>query len=795
GWRARAWLVVVLAPAVIVGAGGRGLPWEIPWTRARALLAGPERLRELAGRLVDFTASGRRLPARWAPSEALALQEKGSLRSLTVRISLMIEESVRLDRLAASQGYVPSNLALDDALGRGRRDLLGGGPPSLEERLEILGWLLQAAETGEPTAMLRLGQRLAWGWSYQGGHRMMTALLVHDGEMWDVLAREGAAWLRRAADAGDEEAIWELAGVRDVWPRRRRVTETPEAIAWCRRLAPAHPRARTVLLGLLAERPDLRLAADDAFLDHLPDDASVATADLAGLRPVLRLDPAASPEARAALHLLEHGLTDPARALAEQALARDPSDVLANNVMAVLYLRRGLARPTLGRGHVQAAASYLRRAERVRPGDLATELNLALCDVHEALTADRRSGPSGPAWLARRRLLLVSDLHPGDPIGTAIRATVEQLFADRKIREDVSLDDARGWHSSALKRVADARRAAGDLEGAITGYTEAIGHSTGNLDPRLARSEARAATGDLAGALEDLDEAVRLAAAREPGLRTDLATLERALVARGDVRLRAGDLTGALADFDAAQATSPRNRRWDAALGKARVLRRQGALAEADLALTRLLVGWPDFVDALLELADLRAALGEPERALPDQTRALAVLRAVADPGRLAQVHVERARTFVALGRLREAIDDCSRAVALAPTSTSALLLRGPLRALGGERAVGVEDLARAAELGAREAGLWLAWLTGDAARLNEAPGDGWEGALVRHARGELADDALLAAALQGADDAAPRLCVAACALDVVCASAGDRAARARPVGGPPPLGRARAWA
>jgi len=183
----------------------------------------------------------------------------------------------------------------------------------------------------------------------------------------------------------------------------------------------------------------------------------------------------------------------------------------------------------------------------------------------------------------------------------------------------------------ALFNRAIARRAQGDVEGALQDYNEAI-----RLKPDFAeafnnRGIARAAKGDLGGALQDLAEAIRLkpnsadAFANRGALREAKKDFDGALVdcseairlrpdfagafyTRGGVRRKKGDLDGALQDYNEATRLKPDFAEAFNERGLARQDKEdlEGALQDYNEAL-RLK---PDFGNAFLNRSHARAIKG-----------------------------------------------------------------------------------------------------------------------------------------------------------------------------------------
>lgn len=87
---------------------------------------------------------------------------------------------------------------------------------------------------------------------------------------------------------------------------------------------------------------------------------------------------------------------------------------------------------------------------------------------------------------------------------------------------------------------------AGDLEGAIGSFGEAIRLNPGYSEAYFNRGIAHGSRGDIKGAIEDFSEAI--------GLEPHLAG---AYYSRGNMRVDVGDIEGALRDFDAAIGLNP----------------------------------------------------------------------------------------------------------------------------------------------------------------------------------------------------------------------------------------------
>lgn len=168
--------------------------------------------------------------------------------------------------------------------------------------------------------------------------------------------------------------------------------------------------------------------------------------------------------------------------------------------------------------------------------------------------------------------------------------------------------------ASFHRRRADAKRMAGDHEGAIAAYSEAI-----RLDPKSAetfylRGFTRRDKGDWQGAIIDYDEAIRL----NP-------RYANAYAVRANARRELGDLAGAKADADKAIRLDPKNL---LAFNNRGVIRYQegnfaGAAADHSEAISIA----PNFVLAWHGRGNARSYLGDKEGAIADYSEALRLHR------------------------------------------------------------------------------------------------------------------------------------------------------------------------
>lgn len=264
------------------------------------------------------------------------------------------------------------------------------------------------------------------------------------------------------------------------------------------------------------------------------------------------------------------------------------------------------------------AAAHARRGHaRRRAGDRTG----ALEDYTAAIGLDRRN----PAWwVDRGHALLDFDLgRAAADFSEAIRLSPN--------------------HAAAHRLRGDAKRLAGDPEGAIADYTEAI-----RLDPRSAeafcmRGFAKRDKGDWKGAFADYSEAIRL----RPGYADAYAL-------RSTARKALDDEAGARADVEEAIRLDPNNVMGFNNRGLLRYNKADFAGAAADH--DRAIRINPTFVRAWRNRANARSYLGDKEGAIADYTEALRL-----EPDH-AEARIARAWIRRAVGDLEGALDDYLKA-------------------------------------------------------------------------------------------------------------------------------------
>ena len=342
--------------------------------------------------------------------------------------------------------------------------------------------------------------------------------------------------------------------------------------------------------------------------------------------------------------LRQTGRNDHAGAIEDytRALAVDPDHMLS-------LFNRGLAHTRLGQ-HQQALPDY-QRAASLSPDDP---------EAWHALGFGRISvgDPNGAIDAYTRALELKADYPEALYLrGCALRTIGEPVRARRDLERSVQLDehDADVW-----LELANVRRDAADIAGAIDAYTRAH-----RLRP----------------------------------------SLHDAVLERARLRLTAGEPQAAIDDANLVLAEDPRHVLALVIRGAARCER--GATADAISDLTRALEIEPQHAEALSLRCMARRLAGDTAAALADGNAALKI-----DPS-LANAWFNRAMTKIALRDRAGAIHDLDEALRLRPDWVDALSHRGNQKHESGDDAAALIDIDRALSI---EPQNWLAWYSRAAA-------------------------------------------------------------------------------
>ncbi len=219
----------------------------------------------------------------------------------------------------------------------------------------------------------------------------------------------------------------------------------------------------------------------------------------------------------------------------------------------------------------------------------------------------------------------------------------------------------------------------GDPQAALADFNRAIQLDPQNVEAHVRRAASRSKLGDFAGALADAETGIRLRPKSPNGYST-----------RGNVLLDHGNVRAAIEDYDRALAISPlapdvyRNR------GLARV--RGGMLREAIADYTRSLELRPDHAETLIDRATARSLSGDLDGSLGDLSTAL---RLRPD----AKAHLRRATVRGVKGDLDGAVSDLDEAIRLKPDYADAYARRGMARLEQQRKRDAIADLTKALEL------------------------------------------------------------------------------------------------
>jgi tetratricopeptide (TPR) repeat protein len=262
--------------------------------------------------------------------------------------------------------------------------------------------------------------------------------------------------------------------------------------------------------------------------------------------------------------------------------------------------------------------------------------------------------------------------------GCAAEDPAEQIrLYDKAIRLDPGYAFAR--YNRGL-----ARKAKGDVEGALADYDEAIQLNPDDADFYNARGAARYGNGDLKRALADYGEAIRL--------NPDHAF---AHYNRGLARKAKGDVEGALADYDEAIQLNPDDADFYFYRGVARYENEdmEGALADYGEAIQLN----PDYANAHYNRGLIRKAKGDVEGALADYDEAIQLNPDDAD------FYFYRGVARSENGDVEGAMADYGEAIRLKPDYANAYYNRALLKKNDSEHRAAIADFQKYLDLGGGE--------------------------------------------------------------------------------------------
>lgn len=384
-----------------------------------------------------------------------------------------------------------------------------------------------------------------------------------------------------------------------------------------------------------------------------------ATAALARHGALGPRDPRAVPALAARLAArLELDRLEPALADADALLGASPSHTRGHALRAIARARLGdeaRAREDLTAAlGAPAPGSPLVALDRARAALELGDPRRALEDLERALAAAPRWPP--PSLEKARALAAADDLD----------ASLRQWEAARTLAPR----EPRAWTGTAEALLR--RRRAGDVERARDALEHAVALEARSPHALVLRGAVEQAAGELAAAEPFLDRACEL----EP-------PSPEAVRERGRLRWRRGDARGARADLERAAGLAPRDAASHAAL----------ALVLGPAPASGAAAGDPGpVVDGDGALAHWAAALEAPRL----------------EPRRRAVWFARRSALRLARREVRVALEDCTRALDLAPDEPRALAARARARAAQGDPRGALKDARAALERErAREQAPW----------------------------------------------------------------------------------------
>jgi tetratricopeptide (TPR) repeat protein len=244
--------------------------------------------------------------------------------------------------------------------------------------------------------------------------------------------------------------------------------------------------------------------------------------------------------------------------------------------------------------------------------------------------------------------------------------------------EDFAAVSAREPTPEVLCRLGDARLVIGDVEEAAAAYARAVDADAGYTPGWLGLGLAATRRGDYRGAVEQFSRVLKL----DP--RNAVA-----LTHRGEVRVRLDEVDGAEADFAEALDADPTYAYAHVARG--RLYGWAGRLEDALAEFTHALSLDPAELSARSMRGYTLIRLGRHDEGLADYD-------AVVETEGSAAALTNRAEARRLAGRLSDAIEDLTRALALEPGNARVLLERGHTELLLGHYDSALRDLTAAVE-------------------------------------------------------------------------------------------------
>jgi tetratricopeptide (TPR) repeat protein len=249
---------------------------------------------------------------------------------------------------------------------------------------------------------------------------------------------------------------------------------------------------------------------------------------------------------------------------------------------------------------------------------------------------------------------------------------------DRKINKPQPTN--RLGNAAAYNDRGNERATAGDNQGAIADFTQAI-----QLDPKFAeayhnRGNVRVTLGDKQGALADFDRAIQLNPKDGESFNN-----------RGSLRVDLGDKQGALADFNKAIQLNPKDSESFNNRGNLRadIGDKPGALNDFNQAIQLN----PKYTEAYNNRGNTRLALGDKQGALTDFNQAIQL-----NP-KDGEAYNNRGNLRIDLGNKQGALADFNQAIQINPKDSGAYSNRGNLRVSLEDKQGALADFNKAIEL------------------------------------------------------------------------------------------------
>jgi tetratricopeptide (TPR) repeat protein len=225
-----------------------------------------------------------------------------------------------------------------------------------------------------------------------------------------------------------------------------------------------------------------------------------------------------------------------------------------------------------------------------------------------------------------------------------------------------------------------AKQRKGDLDGAISDFTQAVALDPNFVDGYRYRAAVRQAKGDLDGAMTDDDEVL-----------TILPDNAAAFCQRGFIKQSKNDLDGALADYSRAIQLDPKS--YIAYYNRGLIEDQRGNFDDAIADYNQTLVLNPQLPGAFYNRGNAKSEKADFDGAIADYTRALEI-----DP-KLALAYCNRALAEQQTGNLDAAFADYNQALAADPTIAIAYYNRGLIKEQRGDLQGAVVDTTKAIEL------------------------------------------------------------------------------------------------